>query len=337
MDINLGTKIRELRKQSGYTQEELAAKLTVTAQAISKWENGTCYPDMAQIPILANFFGISLDELFSYDVAQLNRRIDGIITEAKKYFWSDPEQCKKIYRSALKEYPSNERLLTELLEVCVTHGSKEEALSIAETLVEEAKNVFSVCRAKSSLADLYLREDRYEDAKKIINTLPEIYPYMLCDKMRTSSYALKGEDRLAWAKDWKIIEIQELYIACQLEGKGYWETGKYEAALESLSQYRRVIEMFMLSQEIYINSYLWNGMQTHHWCAYLEEAGCLNKLGRTEEAKEKIARAHYILLNGWREKDGSANYLENDREKYLAPFREHYKQWELDSLAPCPV
>lgn len=337
MEITLGVKIRELRKKHNLTQEDLAAKLSISAQAISKWENNTCYPDMAQIPILANFFGVSLDELFSYDVTQLNHRIDGIIAEAKKYFWENPNKCKEIYQTALKEYPANERLLTELLEVCITHGSNKEALSIAERLVEEAKDVFSVCRAKASLVELYLRADQYDDAKKVIESLPEIYPYMLCDKMRTSSYSLRGDDRLKWAKDWKTIEIQELYTACQLEGKGYWEVGNYEGALASFSQYRRVIEMFMRSEEININSYLWSGMQTHHWCAYLEEAGCLVKLRRMDEAKAKIDRAHYILMNSWKEKDSSVNYLENKPERYLAPFREYYSEWELDAAFPCPI
>ena len=40
MDINLGIKIRELRKKRGLTQEELAVKLNISSQAISKWENG---------------------------------------------------------------------------------------------------------------------------------------------------------------------------------------------------------------------------------------------------------------------------------------------------------
>jgi transcriptional regulator with XRE-family HTH domain len=172
MEINLGLKIRELRKKHNLTQEDLAAKLSVSAQAISKWENNTCYPDMVQIPILANFFGVSLDELFSYDVTQLNHRIDGIIAEANKYFWENPNKCKEIYQSALKEYPSNERLLTELLGVCITHGTHKEALPIAERLVEEAKDVFSVCRAKASLVELYLRENRYDGAKKVIESLP---------------------------------------------------------------------------------------------------------------------------------------------------------------------
>lgn len=142
MDINLGAKIRELRKQRKMTQEELAVKLNVSNQAVSKWESGSCYPDMAQIPVLANFFGVSLDELFNYDVAQLNEKIDAVIEEAGKHFWSDPEKCIESYQNALNEYPSNERLLIELLDAYMTHGPREKALQIAEQLVREAKELF---------------------------------------------------------------------------------------------------------------------------------------------------------------------------------------------------
>ncbi|MBQ7921817.1 MAG: helix-turn-helix transcriptional regulator [Clostridia bacterium] len=335
--MNLGTKIRELRKMRNLTQEELAEKLNISNQAVSKWENGTCYPDMAQIPVLANFFGVSLDELFCYDVAQLNKKIDAIIDAAKNFFWSAPEKCAEIYLNGLKEYPANERILAELLDVYIQHGTQEKAIPIAEQLVGEAKDLFIQCRAKANLASLYLKADRYEDAKNLIDSLPEMYPYMLCDKMRESSYQLKGEDRLKWAKDWKIIEIQELYIACALEGHGYWETKQYENALVSMEQYRRVLEMFMKSDEIYEDSYLWSGMQTHHWCAYLYAAGCLNKLGRKDEAKEKMERAKYILLHAWVKKDGSANYFAENPERYTDPFREYYSEWELDDLGPCPL
>lgn len=334
MTINLGAKIRELRKKKNLTQEELAEKLNISSQAVSKWENGTCYPDMAQIPILASFFGVSLDELFNYDKAQLDEKIDKIIQKAGNYFWGVPQKCKEIYLEALKEYPSNERLLAELTDVYMTHGPKEKAKPLAEQLSEEAQDVFIKCRAKENLAELYLDEDNYEKAKEIIGSLPVMYPYMLCDKMRKSARHLRGKDRLEWAKEWKICEIQELYIACDMEGMGYFETEQYEKALGSFSLRRRVIEMFMKSEDIFYESYLWDGMQTHHYCAYLREAACLLKLGRKEEAKAKAERAKYIVTHAWAKKDGSANYFD---EKTAYYFRKYYREAGLEEIEPCPL
>ena len=64
MQLNLGNKIRELRRCDGRTQEALADAIGVTSQAVSRWESGGSYPDMELIPSIANYFGISIDELF---------------------------------------------------------------------------------------------------------------------------------------------------------------------------------------------------------------------------------------------------------------------------------
>jgi transcriptional regulator with XRE-family HTH domain len=60
----LSEQIREFRRRDGRTQEDLANALGVTAQAVSRWEKGICYPDMEVMPSLANYFGVSIDELF---------------------------------------------------------------------------------------------------------------------------------------------------------------------------------------------------------------------------------------------------------------------------------
>lgn len=63
--IVLAENIQKFRKQNGMTQEELANKLGVTYQAISKWENAKSAPDIFFLPQLADVFGCSIDILFS--------------------------------------------------------------------------------------------------------------------------------------------------------------------------------------------------------------------------------------------------------------------------------
>lgn len=55
-NINIGNKIRELRKKKGITQEVLASVLSVSPQAVSKWESGLTYPDMEMMPVIAGYF-----------------------------------------------------------------------------------------------------------------------------------------------------------------------------------------------------------------------------------------------------------------------------------------
>ena len=61
--IKISENIAFLRKQAGITQEELANKLNVSNQAVSKWEAGKCCPDIELLPELATLFEISIDEL----------------------------------------------------------------------------------------------------------------------------------------------------------------------------------------------------------------------------------------------------------------------------------
>lgn len=65
--MNIGDKIAHLRKQADMTQEELAGKLSVTAQAVSKWENGITSPDISLLGILAGIFHITTDELLGIE------------------------------------------------------------------------------------------------------------------------------------------------------------------------------------------------------------------------------------------------------------------------------
>lgn len=70
MDITTANRLYELRKQHGYSQDELADKLNVSRQAISKWERSESSPDTDNLIALAKLYGVSLDELLNYTPAK---------------------------------------------------------------------------------------------------------------------------------------------------------------------------------------------------------------------------------------------------------------------------
>ena len=74
--MDIGSKIRQLRYRASLTQEQLADRLGLSAQAISKWENSVTMPDISLLPLLAETFGISIDELFDLTTEQKYRRIE---------------------------------------------------------------------------------------------------------------------------------------------------------------------------------------------------------------------------------------------------------------------
>lgn len=63
MVMKFANQVKQLRTERGWSQDELAAKVFVSRQAVSKWENGDGNPDLETVVKLANLFGVSLDEL----------------------------------------------------------------------------------------------------------------------------------------------------------------------------------------------------------------------------------------------------------------------------------
>lgn len=70
METTMGNRIGMLRRRKGMKQEELAEKLGVSPQAVSKWENNQTCPDIALLPKLAQLSGVSVDELLTGKTAE---------------------------------------------------------------------------------------------------------------------------------------------------------------------------------------------------------------------------------------------------------------------------
>ena len=81
-NINVGKQILLLRKRNGFTQEELAERLNISAQAISKWENGHTLPETAMLPMLAKLLNTSIDSILMPVII-----IEGGIIPFGKYQW----------------------------------------------------------------------------------------------------------------------------------------------------------------------------------------------------------------------------------------------------------
>ena len=127
MNLKLGDKIKDLRKRNGRTQEALAEAVGVSCQAVSRWEKSLAYPEIEIIPSIANYFGISIDELFGYE-CERDKKVDKIIARIEAYgikARSDSEwvdDCTMILREGLAEFPYNEKLMITLADVLAEAG-----------------------------------------------------------------------------------------------------------------------------------------------------------------------------------------------------------------------
>lgn len=78
---SIGENIAALRKKNNMTQEALAAEIGVSAQAVSKWENGTNLPDIQLMPILADIFSVSIDTLYGREKRRSELEIPSVFEE----------------------------------------------------------------------------------------------------------------------------------------------------------------------------------------------------------------------------------------------------------------
>ncbi len=131
MQIKIGETIRALRKRDGRTQEALASAIGVTYQAVSRWEVGDGYPDMACIPAIANYFHVTIDELFGYE-SDRTERLRAILDKADRALreGGDLTETVAMLRDAVEEFPAEGSLLVRLggaylFEGYRTHGARQ--------------------------------------------------------------------------------------------------------------------------------------------------------------------------------------------------------------------
>lgn len=94
MTIEIANRLLKLRKESGLSQEELADKLGISRQAVSKWERAEASPDTDNLICLAKLYGISLDELLE-NKDDLNKFVDENIHEEDRSTSKKSEENKK--------------------------------------------------------------------------------------------------------------------------------------------------------------------------------------------------------------------------------------------------
>lgn len=184
MTVNLGEKLKDLRKDKNISQERLAQYLGVSFQAVSKWENSNTYPDISLLPDIARFFGITVDELLQAE----------LIDERKLY----------------EEY---EKRAVELFR----NGCIAGALSVWQEAYQKMPNNVNV---KEMLMSSYFDTDKRKYQKEIIELGTEIYSsdcgsYYKGQAMSqiARTYAFNGNREMAekWAlRAYSLMHSQEM-------------------------------------------------------------------------------------------------------------------------------
>lgn len=135
MELKLGATIKKLRTEREITQEELANKIGVSFQAVSKWETNTTTPDIAIIPQLALFFGVSIDSLFAINKDDYMERISNMIRDEHTISHDNFVWAERYLKGVICDEPHNNDARTLLVEL-YEHRENRDTLN-AGRLCEE--------------------------------------------------------------------------------------------------------------------------------------------------------------------------------------------------------
>ncbi|MFG0959350.1 helix-turn-helix domain-containing protein [Clostridioides difficile] len=197
MQIKIGKVIQCLRKERNLTQEQLAKFIGVSTPAVSKWESGNSYPDIELLPLLADFFNVSIDKLLNYkidlseeEVMKIYKElesgfarieIDLSTEELKEEFRQDLESVKKLSNMYIEKYPKSYLLKLRICSLYQMYSYKfgkselndrvKETMNILEDIVRNTDDIQIKETALIILSNAYCMLEDYEKAELYLNMI----------------------------------------------------------------------------------------------------------------------------------------------------------------------
>lgn len=185
--MDFGTNLKQLRKDKNLTQEELAEYLGVSPQTVSKWENNLSMPDISALPVMADYFGISLDSLLLHNADQRDKEMKDFAKHIHEL--ADSGNMAEAY-TTLKEAMVKWALsasINHLMSWAAYKLSKEKDGEMRQQLLEEALmyadrairldagETSRTAQAKMTKCYCMMDLGRKAEAVKVANSLPSLY------------------------------------------------------------------------------------------------------------------------------------------------------------------
>ena len=192
--LSFGQRLKVIRKEAQLTQAELAEKLAVSVQAISKWECDNTMPDISQIVPLAGILGVTTDcllgvggdekadrETLYAEVKRINKGIENVYSRKDQAHFA----CYVLYKAHIKKYPLDYEIKFQCADSLVrvlyygTQSKEEkeklyhEAVQLLKAVINYDRDTTRIIDAKQTLIILYLYRNDFANAEEIAEGLPE--------------------------------------------------------------------------------------------------------------------------------------------------------------------
>jgi len=170
----LSKNLKRLRLEKGLTQEELAERINITGQAVSKWERNECYPDITLLPGLANCFGVTVDELLGMQEISNEESLNHVFKEMHKLGEQEKyNEAAKLLEEKLKIFPNNPGLLSCLgVTLALAGDTTARPVKLCEQALTECQSYKTKGTIYASLCYLYSKNGETEKARDLARSLP---------------------------------------------------------------------------------------------------------------------------------------------------------------------
>jgi transcriptional regulator with XRE-family HTH domain len=307
--MNIGTNIYTLRKEKKITQAQLAEKLGVSEQSVSKWENDQCAPDVSLFPIIAEFFGVSIDRLFGYHTSSYSDEIEAIMKAADDSMNTYKEI--EIIGEGLKKYPNSPDLKIYLafsLSVVnrISKNEKErkdaieKAVKVCNEVVNTCGDIKQVDRALNMLRRIYCEIGEFEKAADAVEKISANgYRQKILGKAQILEYRKDYLEHARFTEN-NLLECYWIMDALfELKRTALLEQKEYQKVLSWCSAHEKLLSVFDDGCEsFYVSHKLWN-------CE--AKAQAYKKLGKKDECLREL-KAFASLTKYLNENAKAENY-----------------------------
>ena len=241
--MNIGNKIKTLRNKKALSQGELAEILHVSAQAVSKWESDTSFPDIIQLPAIASYFGITIDELFEYPLDLEYQRIETMVDNGLMVTNERFNHSEEFLLSEINKNPDNYQAVSTLADLYHFYACKlnEKAVHYASNaLALKPDNKNDLCTLNNA-SNGYVADWNIGSHFKLIEKLSNL----VTDNPKNERTKLFLVDNLI--ADHRYEEAEKILAESNLELKPFYEVWIKEnkmGFMNTLEEYKMLVSNY---------------------------------------------------------------------------------------------
>lgn len=288
--MNIGLNIYTLRKEKKITQAQFAEKIGVSVQAVSKWENNQCAPDVSLFPVIAEYFGVSIDRLFGYSVNSYTSEVEAIMKAADDSMNTYKEI--EIISEGLKKYPNSPDLkiylafsLSMLYRISVDEEERKEsiqkAIRVCEDVVNFCGDIKQVDRALNMLRRIYCEIGEYQKALDAVEKISAMgYRQKIIGKAQILQYRGDEKEYANFTENHLFESYLIMHRLFELKRKSLTEQKKYQEILVWCHAHEKLLSVFDEGcPDFYVSLKIWNcEAQAQAYKNLGDHESCLNQL-----------------------------------------------------------